>query len=575
VQINFDDILAEWSYRLPKGFPTVVDGKFVDRAEVEILNEILHETGQDQLPLPEALPVKTNMPSATEIQKVHNVISNSAAYKSIILPTQATQPGVEQQSRNGITFRVELAGKDERVLKAAQAAKALSQTIQKILGKGAIITPGKKSFTILFNGYKYTYLLKQTTKESKTDTDVKEGLSMVMSYYPEYIPVLDLTNIKQVAKDVASFMREDDSIAGLSASVEQKCLDYLEKVGKTDDVKVLREMVSNLNQNNSHANTFDMFFQKNKNYYIDRDKLFNQIRSVGHKITGYTADKWCPGDVYFIKNGSENKILSTLSQVSQMANSNKEQAIGVLNGLFSDKYLNPADKPIVAVSLKMEDAQAGKLKSGFEEYSNVPTEYGLDSTELKYTAEQYKEALVKYQKFFNTELRKADVDIVWTTDNASGFCDLSKITDLETLKFKYAAYKALNFILTKVAKNNMAKFDDALVSLVAFGLGVINQSSKFTKGFKVNPPFFKVMASRKGGATKPILFKPGSAMYIFNVDGTKKPKIGIEDNIGYKGLAVKMGLAIGVDKFDIRIRVNSNGNTQVNVELEKAKHIED
>ena len=55
MQINFDDILAEWSYRLPKGFPTVVDGKFVDKAEVEILNEILHEVGQDQLPLPESI----------------------------------------------------------------------------------------------------------------------------------------------------------------------------------------------------------------------------------------------------------------------------------------------------------------------------------------------------------------------------------------------------------------------------------------------------------------------------------------------------------------------------------------
>ena len=35
-----------------------------------------------------------------------------------------------------------------------------------------------------------------------------------------------------------------------------------------------------------------------------------------------------------------------------------------------------------------------------------------------------------------------------------------------------------------------------------------------------------------------------------------------------------MGLAVGVDKFDIRIRINSNGNKQVNVELEKARHLE-
>lgn len=48
VVIDWDDILLEWSYRLPKGFPTVVDGKFVDREEIIILNEILEER---ELPL--------------------------------------------------------------------------------------------------------------------------------------------------------------------------------------------------------------------------------------------------------------------------------------------------------------------------------------------------------------------------------------------------------------------------------------------------------------------------------------------------------------------------------------------
>lgn len=52
--VNWDNVLTEWSYRLPKGFPTVVDGKFTDRTEVLILNEILREMGQNELPLPES-----------------------------------------------------------------------------------------------------------------------------------------------------------------------------------------------------------------------------------------------------------------------------------------------------------------------------------------------------------------------------------------------------------------------------------------------------------------------------------------------------------------------------------------
>lgn len=55
MQVNFEDILTEWSYRLPKGYPTMVDGKFIDRAEVEILNEILRDMGHSQVPLPESV----------------------------------------------------------------------------------------------------------------------------------------------------------------------------------------------------------------------------------------------------------------------------------------------------------------------------------------------------------------------------------------------------------------------------------------------------------------------------------------------------------------------------------------
>lgn len=55
MQVNFEDILTEWSYKLPKGFPTMVDGKFIDRAEVEILNEILRNMGHSQVPLPESV----------------------------------------------------------------------------------------------------------------------------------------------------------------------------------------------------------------------------------------------------------------------------------------------------------------------------------------------------------------------------------------------------------------------------------------------------------------------------------------------------------------------------------------
>lgn len=53
ISIDMNEILGEWSYRLPKGYPTMVDGVFTERAEVEILNQLLEERGLQTLPLPE------------------------------------------------------------------------------------------------------------------------------------------------------------------------------------------------------------------------------------------------------------------------------------------------------------------------------------------------------------------------------------------------------------------------------------------------------------------------------------------------------------------------------------------
>lgn len=43
--MTLDDILLEWSYRLPKGYPTVVDGQFASEAELSVLKQVLQESG--------------------------------------------------------------------------------------------------------------------------------------------------------------------------------------------------------------------------------------------------------------------------------------------------------------------------------------------------------------------------------------------------------------------------------------------------------------------------------------------------------------------------------------------------
>lgn len=46
--MTLDDILLEWSYRLPKGYPTMKDGQFVDQKELQILREVMDEYGFEE-----------------------------------------------------------------------------------------------------------------------------------------------------------------------------------------------------------------------------------------------------------------------------------------------------------------------------------------------------------------------------------------------------------------------------------------------------------------------------------------------------------------------------------------------
>lgn len=46
--MNWDEIVAEWSYRLPKGYPTMKDGKFTNKKELKVLQEVMAEYGFDE-----------------------------------------------------------------------------------------------------------------------------------------------------------------------------------------------------------------------------------------------------------------------------------------------------------------------------------------------------------------------------------------------------------------------------------------------------------------------------------------------------------------------------------------------
>ncbi len=65
IQVDWEEVVSEWSYRCPKGYPTIVDGKPVVEEEICILNELLESRGlESPYTVQEAITVTTGLLSS-------------------------------------------------------------------------------------------------------------------------------------------------------------------------------------------------------------------------------------------------------------------------------------------------------------------------------------------------------------------------------------------------------------------------------------------------------------------------------------------------------------------------------
>lgn len=552
IQVDWDEILTEWSYRCPKGYPTVVDGKFTEYEEVKVLNEILEERFAIALPLPEARAAKF---SEADLDKLLSVPS----IKKLNIAKRALKPN------NVIVLYVTGIKKADRpdILKNIAGSLKSAKYVKKISTAGAVQSA--------YNGVPYFIVIKEFVEE-KTDTDLKEGLSVVAAG----VPNLQSATPQNVKAVISSLLLASKDVVGLTESTKLKIIDYLKKLKtKVVDPKMAKLAASILNENISQGASFQVFLKANPGFRVERgqnkDELFTQIRNAGATITNLPADKWCPGDIYFVRKGSENKIKQVLVQALEQEK--KEVGLAMLNNMFSpiSGFKQKVDKQhnIVAVSLKQSSAQGGKLKSAFQQYEGTPKDYNISPEEMKYNEAKVKSGI--------TTLRNTILQAI-QAEKSTKFhyepCDLKPIKDMKILMGKFGAYKALNYILAKIAKKG-DKLDDALVGLTAYGFGIVKKGDA-----PINPPFLKLIADAKGGATEPQFFEPGRTLMLTNLQGgPKPPEITIEDGPKYGGFKVLLALSLlgtvkdGGETIKYEVNFRYNGGSQLTIELGKPVHL--
>ena len=379
------------------------------------------------------------------------------------------------------------------------------------------------SATVDFNGKTYKLVVKGASNDTSGDTDVKEALVSLF-----YMVDIDTPFNKENFESRISSLKElisENGIDGESSGAVSKVNKYLEAVSK----QVKASHINFINQPLSSALAIKEVYPGQR---LIRTGIFDQVRKMAQGLTGLPADKWNPGDLYV-----------------QLGDVNFEglDNIELINDLFVDSWGDDG-RPLVAVSLKQEDAQGGKAKALLNKYTKVKNDYNLNDEEKEYDIEQYRAGV--------NSLRKKVASLVNTNDNINYEIQPGKIPDAK-LKGKFAALKSIEFLFRQFPND---KVDDAVVALAGFALSLTG----------VNPSFFKITGQKSGVSGKVDSFKRGENIILYNIDGDYEP-IQISDELEFAGLKMNFKIEKGGSPYSVIINARPNGNIQGTLEVQKIK----
>jgi aspartate 1-decarboxylase len=541
VDIDINKIVAEWSYRLSSGYPKVKDGIF-EESDVQILNQVLNElypgVNFDTFILLEARPhehtdLKYIPLDASQMMSRWQGI-NIDPEVLVKFPLYNTTPvNISKKDRFVLMGNVTLDDIDY-----ATAADLLANKQATVWKSDAfnnlyfIIKVGK------------TRLVTQLKGAAATDTDVKEGLVVVMYDSNITTPFTPQTFQSHIA-DLQQTAQASDS---LDATAKKRVIKYFDKI----KFEFSREIVNTLNETLSQALAMRLAY--GEGFRIDRDYVFKRIRDVASSATGLPADKWCPGDVYLIADDASLSIENAVNDVVRSKN------IADLNVLFINDWGDLTSKAgacIVACSLKMAKAQAGKAKSYLKQMGKADMEYNVSPDEAKMNLKGIIEGIIRLRGQLAKVLKRNDT----CKFNYSATMDpktLSKMPE-KLLREKYAALKIITALLGKDGSD----VDDNLLGAIAYGMSLSN----------VNPSFFKVVGNPSGKPARVEHFKAGDTIKFFSKDPGQLSIVDVNDNDTANAVQFKCKMQMGEEILDVLFQSRSNGLTQATLELQKVKPI--
>jgi hypothetical protein len=362
--IDWDEVLLEWSYRLPKGYPTVVDGVFTDAEEVKILNEILQERVEGvELPIEEVVDASQLSSNPTDVKE---------AMVCLFMDVALTDKTLIDLYRSGLDKKMDPAQR----AKVAKTLRTKLTTIAKTYGKNYGIP-----------GY------------AKMGDYVSDAIGDIAAHKGDLVII-------------------NNGVGAATAIVNK--------------------------------------FKQIQPGMVRRDTVFNAIRShavklieSNYNLKGYYPDNWCPGDIYVFLNEAKAKKALETKRLNVGA--------GSLNDLFYGSA-NPK-APILAISLKMQQAQAGKgttfIKNVVVDGVTAEDKLGKDTSNQQII--KFRDLNRRLQKYyFTSDSWKKDAKIFGKVRQA--VIQLSKMANLQNIPAKPTETKEL----AKYLATNQAAIEKAV-----------------------------------------------------------------------------------------------------------------
>ena len=341
---SIDKFLKLYSYKFNKGYPDMND-----KQDILLMKSLLKEEFNILLENP-------------ELEEFFNKTNLFSDYGTLeITPKGIKFSEIPPRGSTADTLRNEVYA---LIKQLADNPKIKDLTDYKRGEKGKGSSLGRAEFK--FKGKQYFLPIKGTGKEDSTSTDVKEGL--VSMFYASNIdsPFNSENFDSRIEQLIEGFQKE---IPGETNNVKDEVLTFLEGAQNTT------RFIKFLNQPLSSALAIKKVYPGQK---LIRTGIFDEVRTKATQITGYPADKWCPGDLYV--------------EISSPGDIKSIEGIETLNDLFND-FWGENSKPLVAISLKQEAAQGGKAKAMLQQFTKVKNDYNLTKEEKNFTPDEYREGI--------------------------------------------------------------------------------------------------------------------------------------------------------------------------------------